>query len=64
LSYINEQMVMRLMEDAVIAGADPESIINVAKTVRSWTGFKDSLDRFIDIQTADEVSADATGTET
>ena len=44
--------------------ADPESIINVAKTVRSWTGFKDSLDRFIDIQAADEVSADATGTET
>lgn len=43
-TYVNEAYVMQLMKKAIENGKTPESIIELAKTVRNWTEFKDELE--------------------
>lgn len=42
--YVNEAYVMTLMKEAVERGADPDVIIELAKTVRNWTQFREELE--------------------
>jgi hypothetical protein len=37
--YVNEQYIMQLLESAVHAGADIESLKNLAKAMSNWTDF-------------------------
>ena len=41
--YVDEGYVMEMMENAVIAGADPQWIIQEARYCRNWTQFRDSM---------------------
>lgn len=43
LGYVNENIVMSLMDSAINAGADVEDIISISKSVRSWTQFQDQM---------------------
>jgi HNH endonuclease len=47
LDYINEYMLMNLMEDAVAHGIDLDWMESFAKRVSSWTQFKNSIEDFI-----------------
>lgn len=42
--YVNEQVVMALMERAVDAGLDPEALIQFAKEVPNWTAFRAEME--------------------
>ncbi|MCG3127257.1 MAG: hypothetical protein CHACPFDD_02115 [Phycisphaerae bacterium] len=46
--YLNKEFANRLMKEAVESGADIKSIKDFAKTVTSWSQFRDELERFID----------------
>jgi hypothetical protein len=47
LSYINEEMALQLMNDAVGAGLDIEALTSMAKSARNWTGFRKDIEEFI-----------------
>jgi len=47
LDYINEYMLMDLMEDAVAHGIDLDWMESFAKRASSWTQFKNSIEDFI-----------------
>lgn len=44
LTYMNENMVIQLIRNAIADGGDIEEIIELAKTVTSWTQFKNALE--------------------
>lgn len=44
---VNEWMVMGLMEEAVLAGADLDRMGELAKTVSSWGRFREALENFL-----------------
>lgn len=50
LTYLNEWLVMDLLEQAVLAGADVDSLEDFAKNVRSWTALRNELENFISRQ--------------
>jgi len=41
--YVNESVVMKLLEDAVVAGVDPEALKSLAKQCRNWSEFRDEV---------------------
>lgn len=47
LNYVNETLVMGLLEDALGANASIESLENHAKSVRSWTKWREDIEAFI-----------------
>lgn len=47
LSYVNHEQCLRLINGAVEAGYSIESITEFAKTVRSWTAFRDEMEALI-----------------
>jgi HNH endonuclease len=47
LDYLNEYMLMDLMEEAVGRGIDLDSMESFAKRVSSWTQFKNSIEDYI-----------------
>jgi hypothetical protein len=44
--YVNENYVMDLLENAFLAGVDPESLKRLAKTCSSWTRFREEVESF------------------
>lgn len=42
--YVNEKLVMPLMENAISSGMDVEELIEYAKEVRNWTEFRAELE--------------------
>lgn len=54
LSYVNEAMCMKLLEDACNAGATIESIREFAKTVPNWTKFREGVEEFLEDHGGDE----------
>lgn len=46
-TYVNERYIMDLLENAVEAGVDIESLKAFAKKVNSWTAFREELENFI-----------------
>jgi hypothetical protein len=47
LNYVDEKEALRLMEDAAHRDVDFDSLDRIAKSVRSYSAFRDSLERFI-----------------
>lgn len=47
LSYINEQTCLTLLRGAVESGADVDQLIAYAKSVRTWSHFKDEMESII-----------------
>lgn len=47
LSYINEQTCLTLLRGAVESGADVDQLIAYAKSVRTWSNFKDEMESII-----------------
>lgn len=45
--YVNEKAVMQIMEDAVLAGAQPDEIRARAAGARNWTQFRDYCESFV-----------------
>lgn len=48
LSYVNERNCIDLLERVVIAGADVESLKELAKQATSWSRFTDVIFEFLD----------------
>jgi hypothetical protein len=48
--YVNENYVLELLEEAVLVGADIESLKNLAKRARNWTEFREDVEAFIRAQ--------------
>lgn len=48
LSYVNERQAVALMEEAVACFVDHEWLCSLAKSVHSWSQFRDAVQRFID----------------
>jgi len=45
--YVNENLIMRLLEDAHLAGASTDRLKDLAKSCGSWTQFRELLDHII-----------------
>jgi hypothetical protein len=45
--YVNEGLVMPLIRQAIDKGADVEKMKHLAKTVRSWTAWREAIESFI-----------------
>ena len=52
LTYVNEHVSIRLMEQAVLAGMSTDEVQDVAKQVTSWTQFKQAMEGRINGQKA------------
>lgn len=52
LTYVNEHISIRLMEQAVLAGMSTNEIQDIAKQVTSWTQFKNAMEGLADGQKA------------
>lgn len=63
LSYLNERMVMMLMEEASQAGVDLDELESFAKQVRSWTQFRNALETFIQGQQSTPTTTTTTTSE-
>lgn len=48
--YVNEKVIMGMLEDAHLAGLGIEELKNLAKTSRNWSQFQTELYDFIDSQ--------------
>ena len=48
LNYVNQHMTMDLLEQAHLAGAQIEALMNFSKEVTSWSRFKEEAQNFID----------------
>ena len=46
--YVDAAYVMDMMENAVLAGADTQWIIQEAKNCRNWSQFRDEMHEFVD----------------
>jgi hypothetical protein len=46
--YVNETYAIDMMENAVLAGADTQWIIQKAKNCRNWSQFRDEIHDFVD----------------
>ena len=53
LSYVNDWMAKKLLEDAFILGASAEQLKEDAKHVRNWTEWRESIERFVRERTSD-----------
>lgn len=58
--YVNERYVMELLENAVQAGADLESMKDLAKRSSSWTRFRDAVEEFIEQRNSKESASRGT----
>jgi hypothetical protein len=47
LSYINEHKALKLLEDAFSAGFEMNALSDLAKEVKNWTVFRETLEQFI-----------------
>lgn len=47
LSYVNQQMCIKLLRDAVAANVNIDSAKEFAKTVKSWTEFREGIEAYI-----------------
>jgi hypothetical protein len=47
LSYVDDKEVLRLLEEAAIRDVDFDSLDRIAKSVRNYSAFRDTLERFI-----------------
>ena len=47
LNYVDEKRAISLMESAVVAGADAEEMVDLAKRVRNWSQFRDAIEDFL-----------------
>ena len=45
--YVNERYIMELLEAAVTAGADVDSLKRLASSCRNWNQFRESVEAFI-----------------
>lgn len=52
LHYVNERIVIQIMEDAISWGADVEKLVELCKSVRNWTQFQETISEFIDAERA------------
>lgn len=50
LGYVNAPMCIKLLRDAVAAGANLDAAKEIAKEVKSWTEFREIIEGFIDRQ--------------
>jgi hypothetical protein len=48
LSYVDDKQVMVLLEESAKRNVDFDSLDRIAKTTRSWTAFRETIERFID----------------
>ena len=62
LSYLHEGVCIALLKEARAAGISSDWLEQLAKTVRSWTEFRSSIENYIDHLTA-EYEEDADGTD-
>lgn len=45
--YVNERMIMPLLEAVYVVGCDLEALTNFAKTARNWTAFRTGIEQYI-----------------
>lgn len=54
LNYLDERECFRLIERAVELNVDLDSVERIAKTVRSWSGFRQSIESYIESREEDK----------
>lgn len=59
LSYVNERMVLGIIEDAIVADADIESLKRLAARVSSWTQFTNAIHDYLDSRDPEGASPSA-----